>query len=945
MSDDEDTDIDPIQESSKSDARQADLINYKLIHYAASLYEPLGMQQRKMPSDVTYYGTSIEAAYVTIKLVRSFKSRQNYQAKFTRLADIVPSVQLLEQIKFKLEKNFNSAIPFGLIELVHFKNLKLAVEAVNGLATIPFKVDQVYLNDLNTDTFLVFIQPNYTEIEALGRLIMGRESKANFTVHAYDRTGQVFVSDLVQFEFELVKDIVAMVTNSCRAELDQSAYELELNNPGAGTVLLNLKTSLRSNYGVDEMCWLLLSSNLWYKRGLFHTQFSSTHNQSYVSIDRFTGTVRLDKVFYGKLRFQFRSGLFFNRRQRLDAGQLINIQIESIDSRPSLNASTPIQAVLTIGEDLVPIVNYFKKSTATSSRNVFDSLRLMFTAEDQQELHLPKILSALNWHYSEFNTYEQVYCFDTDTLTKLDACPFELNSNGTSHGSVSDTASMLVRLTNDATQMQQPLVRYVNMVITNASNHVEFEHQNCSVLVRQQTKNHNAHVQSQRKSKKFNFEQSQIERVLLVRMDVKQNETVGSKFKFSLAEQKKASTLSNQLDNCFEIDQDLGDVYYTCTWPFAHHSLFKDHSQIARIHKRLRIKVRKYPKNIETVTYLDVQFEITRNSSQYDTQPTDFNVLLYQCAQQYADDETTNVKSNYLINKLLTSDFKRILHKLKSSTIVTASTVARNFSQHSFDIVYTPNNSAIIPAGTQLYRLDLVYILRNLNIDDPNDEAMFYEFKQLSGDLFRLNILTGLITLVSDWQPSVQAPTNQNLLTFSLVKSLHLPSTASNQNSNFEKLVLTARVTFDIKGITVDFLPQPVLSTQAIKLQLNSEQLPRRDQLIMSKVESYLLNSNLSVSSVYKLEYKLEPMNVPFYIEVTTGDLYFNRLLAVEPVAKYKFDYVVQFFYENKRVHELNVKVTVVNRIATQSHASKNSNKPTKKMASGKLKKKIPRKK
>lgn len=96
---------------------------------------------------------------------------------------------------------------------MHFKNLKLAVEAVNGLDLISFEVDQVYLNDPSTDTFLVFIQPNYTEIEALGRLIMGRKSKANFTVHAYDRTGQVFVSDLVQFEFELAKDIVAMVTN------------------------------------------------------------------------------------------------------------------------------------------------------------------------------------------------------------------------------------------------------------------------------------------------------------------------------------------------------------------------------------------------------------------------------------------------------------------------------------------------------------------------------------------------------------------------------------------------------------------------------------------------------------------------------------------------------------------------------------------------------------
>jgi hypothetical protein len=78
-----------------------------------------------------------------------------------------------------------------------------------------------------------------------------------------------------------------------------------------------------------------------------------------------------------------------------------------------------------------------------------------------------------------------------------------------------------------------------------------------------------------------------------------------------------------------------------------------------------------------------VQFEINRNSSQNDRQPSDFNVLLYQCAQPYADalSPLANPKSNSLTNKLITSDFKRILHKLKSATIVTANTIARNFTQ------------------------------------------------------------------------------------------------------------------------------------------------------------------------------------------------------------------------------------------------------------------------
>ena len=136
-------------------------------------------------------------------------------------------------------------------------------------------------------------------------------SALNFTVHAYDRSDHLFVSNLVQFEFTLHTDLPAMVAHACRVELSQSSHEIELTNPPANTVLVNLKASVRSRYGVENMCQLFLSSNLWRRRDLFHVQFSKTHNQSYVSVDRFTGSVRLERVFYGKLRFQFRSGLFF----------------------------------------------------------------------------------------------------------------------------------------------------------------------------------------------------------------------------------------------------------------------------------------------------------------------------------------------------------------------------------------------------------------------------------------------------------------------------------------------------------------------------------------------------------------------------------------------------------------------------------------------------------
>ena len=135
----------------------------------------------------------------------------------------------------------------------------------------------------------------------------------------------------------------------------------------------------------------------------------------------------------------------------MDQGQLINIQVESIDRRPSLNASTPIYAVVTVGEDLVPIVNHFKK---IATQSIFDSVRLILTAEGAHESHLslPQVLSALNWHYSEFSSYVLVHCFDTGSLAKLEPCPLEIDANGTDlllKGRVAQSATLLIRLANE----------------------------------------------------------------------------------------------------------------------------------------------------------------------------------------------------------------------------------------------------------------------------------------------------------------------------------------------------------------------------------------------------------------------------------------------------------------------------------------------------------------
>lgn len=78
-----------------NDSKLVDMINYKLVHYAAGLEEDGKGKER----DSVYWGTSIEAAYVRVKLVRSFRSRQNYDAKFRQLAKLSIKPELNEQIK------------------------------------------------------------------------------------------------------------------------------------------------------------------------------------------------------------------------------------------------------------------------------------------------------------------------------------------------------------------------------------------------------------------------------------------------------------------------------------------------------------------------------------------------------------------------------------------------------------------------------------------------------------------------------------------------------------------------------------------------------------------------------------------------------------------------------------------------------------------------------
>lgn len=569
-----------------------DRINYKLVNFAASLNGPIARRTHHIDSHV-YYGTSIEAAYVTVKLVRSFKTRQNFNAKFTRLAEMSVSESLSEQIEFKVEKYGGFVLPFGIIEIVHVSSLKLRAQSDIG---VEFTIERVYMSNEMVDVYLVFIQPSLFEIHEMKKMLEAAEEDSGwFTVNAYDEGGQVTMENLVGFEFSVAKDLKEIMASSCYLEPARKDFELNILNPSQDMLLFQLVADVKSVYGSD-MCKLFLSTNHFYGNELFHVEFAKGHNQTSLSVDKMSGVVKLERIFYGKLIYLFQATLWFKDAPIAGTKKLFSVGLKSVDQSPRLNGSTPIYAVMNVNNQ-IPMVNFFKKN---SNQNVFDTLKVTLT-NNEMDYDLAAILSALNWNYNEYTRYESIYCFNGNDLRKIDVCPVMLNKTGriTLVKELTDNVNLFVRITNDVRGVDSTMlnIKYINIGFSNSSSSVEFEHTNCSVLVRLIEENTAAAAAdyrrdlTRRKSNKivefFNFEQSQVEPVLLVKMNVKHNES-DSRFKFTLRED--AST-SNQLDECFDIDAETGSVFFKCKWPFAHHSLFKANENVARIEKHLKIKV------------------------------------------------------------------------------------------------------------------------------------------------------------------------------------------------------------------------------------------------------------------------------------------------------------------------------------------------------------------
>lgn len=284
---------------------------------------------------------------------------------------------------------------------------------------------------------------------------------------------------------------------------------------------------------------------------------------------------------------------------------------------------------------------------------------------------------------------------------------------------------------------------------------------------------------------------------------------------------------------------------------------------------------------------------------------------MFNCAQQYK--EETSIKETYLANKLLANDFKHMLRGIKSSNILTVNSNAVNFHERSFDIIYTPSNTrnfTTIPAGTGIYRIDLVYLLHKLGIEDSNDEAMFYEFRVVNdAGMFRLNRLTGIVELAIDWHRGYGSQ-EVHVLIFKLVKTFQLPSRSEN---SLEGLEFKANIHFDVKEVNVNVLQRPALASSFVSIQMTKE--TTHDYLLMPKIASYLIDSRLSVSDVYNVSYQLDQNDLPFYVDSATGDLFYNSLRSGRVREAYDLKWIAVFKNDDRRVHGLSAIVHVVNKV------------------------------
>jgi hypothetical protein len=82
--------------------------------------------------------------------------------------------------------------------------------------------------------------------------------------------------------------------------------------------------------------------------------------------------------------------------------------------------------------------------------------------------------------------------------------------------------------------------------------------------------------------------------------------------------------------------------------------------------------------------------------------------MMFNCVKALAATDSTHLRQNYLINKLLTNVLSQ------RTQILQAHSQASKFRNSEFDVVCEAETT-LIPVQTDIYRIDLAYVFRQLS--------------------------------------------------------------------------------------------------------------------------------------------------------------------------------------------------------------------------------------
>jgi len=548
--------------------KEDDLINYKLIKSAANLkITPTPIKSininnnnnnnhnnRKNP--ISYYGTSLEAALVKIKLVKDMNKELKF--KFIKLADLTNelfniNIDLLnEQIKFKIEKYSDVIIPYALIQTDSIDSIHITSN--NDL--IKFKLEQIYLPS-ETQFYLVYIEPSHADLTEIKEILLLKSNLSQIEVSIQTCKSNNKCNSILKFDFKIIDEFISMFENTCSMYLQQEEETNRLilsKQISLNSILFKLNAKFTSVYSSDLMCHLSQMLN----ESMFHVIYEQIDfTQPLVDLNGQTGIAKL--IDYNQnineFKINIQAYLYF-KTLKLKMFKSLTIYYDLIDdsNRFELELSSP----------------FFFKQIKSSN----DSIEIIHIKLKSLDDFLQANVSLLKFNNNNLK-YDLVYCSQVNCLFYLNENEIKTNAD-LNPESLNKSMALIVKLHN------LDSLKYVKIVI-NYEN-IKFEKENCSIRI----------SLSQKQFQDSN-ELSQLN-IFLIKMNIinDNNSDIGE---FSLINEN-----IDKLESCILINPKSGNVFLKC----------KSLNFLKQYEQTQQYKVKIAYKHI--VTYLDLIFDLNNNS-------------------------------------------------------------------------------------------------------------------------------------------------------------------------------------------------------------------------------------------------------------------------------------------------------------------------------------------